>query len=59
MAVKERMIEMPTDIQFKYELRRELTEIRKQLQLLQNKEYSRLEQRYLQKIKDIESSLQD
>ena len=53
MAVKERMIEMPT------ELRRELTEIRKQLQLLQNKEYSRLEQRYLQKIKDIESSLQD
>lgn len=53
------MIEMPTDIQFKYELRRELAEVTEELQLLQNKEYDRLEQRYLQKIQDIESSLRD
>lgn len=53
------MIDIPTDIQFKYELRRELTEIKEELQLLQNKEYGRLEQHYLQKIQDIESSLQD
>ena len=50
---------MPTDIQFKYELRKRLTELERKLELLQNKEYEKLEKEYLKEIEDIETSLQD
>lgn len=56
----ERMNEnMPTDIQFKYELRKHLTELERKLELLQNKEYDKLEKEYLKEIADIKTSLQD
>lgn len=56
----ERMNEnMPTDIQFKYELRKHLTELERKLELLQNKEYDKLEKEYLKEIEDIKTSLQD
>lgn len=50
---------MPTDIQFKYELRKHLTELERKLELLQNKEYEKLEKEYLKEIDDIKTSLQD
>ena len=50
---------MPTDIQFKYELRKHLTELEIKLELLQNKEYEKLEKEYLKEIDDIKTSLQD
>ena len=50
---------MPTDIQFKYELRKKLTELQRKLELLENKEYDKLKKEYLTEIKDIETSLQD
>lgn len=56
----ERMNEnMPTDIQFKYELRKHLTEIERKLELLQSQEYDKLEKEYLKEIDDIKTSLQD
>ena len=48
---------MPTDIQFKYELRKHLTELERKLDLLQNKEYEKLEKEYLKEIDDIKTSL--
>ena len=33
---------MPTDIQFKYELRRQLTELQRKLELLENEEYEKI-----------------
>lgn len=60
MKGAERMNEnMPTDIQFKYELRKHLTELERKLELLQNKEYDKLEKEYLKEIEDIKTSLQD
>ena len=50
---------MPTDIQFKYELRKQLTELQRKLELLENKEYDKLKKEYLKEIDDIETSLQD
>ncbi|MGN0513698.1 MAG: hypothetical protein ACI4GD_05415 [Lachnospiraceae bacterium] len=50
---------MPTDIQFKYELRKHLTDLQRKLELLKNKEYEKLEKEYLKEIEDIETSLQD
>ncbi|MGN1187447.1 MAG: hypothetical protein ACI4R6_03040 [Lachnospiraceae bacterium] len=50
---------MPTDIQFKYELRKQLTELQRKLELLENKEYDKLKREYLKEIEDIETSLQD
>ena len=50
---------MPTDIQFKYELRKHLTALQRKLELLKNKEYEKLEKEYLKEIEDIETSLQD
>lgn len=51
--------DMPTDIQFKYELRKQLTDLKQKLELLDNNEYDKLRQIYLQEIADIETSLQD
>lgn len=50
---------MPTDIQFKYELRKQLTELQRKLELLENKEYDKLKKEYLKEIEDIKASLQD
>lgn len=50
---------MPTDVQFKYELRKRLTELERKLELLESKEYERLKKEYLKEIEDIQASLQD
>lgn len=50
---------MPTDIQFKYELRKQLTDLKRKLDLLESKEYEKLKKEYLKEIEDIEASLQD
>ena len=50
---------MPTDVQFKYELRKQLTELERKLELLENKEYDKLKKEYLKEIEDIQTSLQD
>ena len=50
---------MPTDVQFKYELRKQLTELQRKLELLENKEYEKLKKEYLKEIEDIQASLQD
>ena len=53
------MLEMPTDIQFKHELRKQLTEVERKLEMLRNKEYDKLEKEYVREIEDILKSLQD
>lgn len=53
------MIEMPTDVQFKHELRKQLAEAERKLEMLRNKEYEKLEKEYLREIDDILKSLQD
>ena len=50
---------MPTDVQFKYELRKHLTELERKLELLRNEEYEKLEKEYLKEIQDIQTSLED
>lgn len=50
---------MPTDVQFKDELRKELIEKEERLELLRNKEYEKLEKKYLKDIERINASLQD
>ncbi len=50
---------MPTEIQFKYELRKQLTELKRKLEMLQDKQYDKLEKEYQKEIDDIEISLQD
>jgi hypothetical protein len=48
-----------TDIQFKYELRKELTELEHKLELLENGKYEKLKKEYLKEIENIQASLQD
>ncbi|WP_418203166.1 hypothetical protein [Anaerotignum faecicola] len=50
---------MLTDLQFKYGLRKNLANLERKLELLQNKEYSKLEKEYLKEIADIKITLQD
>lgn len=50
---------MPTDVQFKHELRKQLADIRRKLEMLRNKEYEKLEKEYLDEIEMIVNSLQD
>lgn len=50
---------MSTDIQFKHELRKQLTDLQRKLNLLENQEYDKLKQEFLQEIKNIQASLQD
>ena len=50
---------MPTDVQFKYELRKRLTELNQKLELLDQQEYEKLKTVLKQEIADIEASLQD
>lgn len=51
--------DMPTDIQFKHELRRQLTDLKNKLELLENQEYEKLKKLFENEIADIEASLQD
>lgn len=50
---------MPTDIQFKYELRKRLTELNQKLELLEKEDYDKLKEVLKQEISDIEANLQD
>lgn len=50
---------MPTDIQFKYELRKELTNLQHKLELLEKNDIETLKLEYSREIADIEASLQD
>ena len=53
------MIEMPTDIQFKDELRKELLMYREYLELLNKEEMEKLRKKFEDNITRIEASLQD
>ena len=50
---------MSTDIQFKHELRKQLTDLQRKLNLLEYQEYDKLKQEYLHEIENIQASLQD
>lgn len=50
---------MPTDIQFKDELRKELMMYQEYLELLDNDEKEKLRKKFTENIKRIEASLQD
>lgn len=53
------MLEMPSDVQFKHELRKQLKEVERKLEMLRNNEYDKLEKEYVREIEDILKSLQD
>lgn len=53
------MIEMPSDIQFKDELRKEEIKVENQLEMLHNKEYELLEQKLQRDLERIRKSFQD
>ncbi len=53
------MFEMPTDIQFKDELRKQEINIEDELNMLHNKEYQKLEQKLMRDLERIRKSLQD
>lgn len=50
---------MPTDIQFKDELRKELIMYKEYLKLLENGEYDKLKEKFNNNIERINESLQD
>lgn len=50
---------MPTDIQFKDELRKEEICIEDELELLENKEYEKLKKKLNRELKRVRDSLQD
>lgn len=50
---------MPTDIQFKDELRKEEIRIESELELLENQEYEKLKKKLERDLKRIRESLQD
>ncbi|MDD3339370.1 MAG: hypothetical protein PHS82_10995 [Lachnospiraceae bacterium] len=50
---------MPTDIQFKDDLRKELMMYQEYLELLDNDEKEKLKKKFAENIKRIEASLQD
>ena len=53
------MVDMPTDIQFKDELRKEEIRIEDELELLENKEYEKLKKKLERDLKRVRDSLQD
>ena len=53
------MIEMPSDIQFKDELRKEEMRIEDDLELLRNKEYQKLEEKMKRNLERVRTSLRD
>lgn len=50
---------MPTDIQFKDDLRKEKIRIEDELELLENKEYDKLKKKFERELERINASLQD
>ena len=50
---------MPTDIQFKDDLRKEEIRIENELELLENKEYDKLKKKLERALKQVRESLQD
>ena len=50
---------MPTDIQFKDDLRKEEIRIKNELELLENKEYDKLKKKLERDLKRVRESLQD
>lgn len=50
---------MPTDIQFKDNLRKEEIRIENELELLENKEYDKLKKKLERDLKRVRESLQD
>lgn len=59
MKEGERMIEMPTDLQVKNELRKEEINVENELEMLHNKEYDRLEKKLERDLQRIRKSLED
>ena len=55
----ERMVEVPTDIQFKDELRKEEIRIENEIEMLDNKEYDKLKKKLERDLKRVRDSLQD
>lgn len=53
------MIEMPTDVQFKDELRKELIMYKDYLSLIENNKIDKLKKKFYDNIERIEASLQD
>ena len=51
--------EMPTDIQYKHELRKRLSEINRRLKMLENNDTETVINELKQEASDIEASLQD
>ncbi|MBD5450563.1 MAG: hypothetical protein HDR28_10525 [Lachnospiraceae bacterium] len=58
MKEGERMIEMPTDIQFKDELRKERIRIEDELEMLHQKEYDLLERKLERDLARVNEGLQ-
>lgn len=52
-------LSMPTDIQFKDDLRKEEIRIENELELLENKEYDKLKKKLERDLKRVRESLQD
>lgn len=50
---------MPTDIQFKDELRKEEIKLEEQIEMLKNKEYDKMLAKFERELKRIRESLQD
>jgi hypothetical protein len=57
--VKVSELYMPTDIQFKDDLRKEEIRIEEELELLNNKEYVKLQKKLERDLKRVRESLQD
>lgn len=53
------MIEMPTDVQFKDELRKELIMYKDYLSLIENNKIDKLKKKFYDNIERIEANLQD
>lgn len=53
------MVEMPSDIQFKDELRKEEMRIEEDLELLRNEEYQKLQKKLERNLERVRTSLRD
>ena len=51
--------DMPTDIQFKDELRKEEIKLEEQIEMLKNKEYDKMLAKFERELKRVRESLQD
>ncbi len=51
--------DMPSDLQYKDELRKELIKIEEQMELIENKEYEKLRKKLERDLKRVRESLED